>query len=173
MRKTLNLTGIKVGRLTVIKRTERPSNVKNKKSYWLCKCDCGNEKVIIGTDLKSGGTQSCGCLMIERIKEANTTHGMTNTRFYTIWRNMLSRCENSLDDSFEYYGQRGIKVSNEWHIFENFMKDMYKSYISFENINGEKSPTIDRVNVNGDYEVSNCRWATILEQNRNKRNSLH
>lgn len=171
MRQLDDLSGRNFGRLMVICRTEKPINVKNNKPYWLCECECGNQKVIKGSDLKSGNTQSCGCLMIENIKKANTTHGMYGTRFYTIWQDMKSRCNYSRNDNYAYYGGRGIEICKEWYSFNNFMIDMYDSYVDFENEYGKNSATLDRVNVNGNYEINNCRWATILEQNRNKRNS--
>lgn len=165
-----DLSGRRFGRLTVIKR-EVKSNVKNKKPYWLCRCDCGNKKIIKATELKNGKTQSCGCLKIEKIKESNTKHGMKGTRFYTIWQDMKARCNYVKNDNYKYYGARGIKVCEEWNLFDNFMNDMYDSYLEFERINGKDSATLDRIDFNKGYYKDNCKWSTVLEQNRNRRNN--
>ena len=134
---------------------------KRREIIWLCLCDCGNLRTSIGSRLTSGRVQSCGCLQKERTKEVNTIHGKSYSRLYSIWRNMRSRCTNSNHDSYPDYGGRGIKVCERWRIFENFLKDM-----------GEPPEmlTIDRIDVNGNYEPGNCKWATWSEQNLNKRN---
>src|SRR5690606_4264176 len=105
---------------------------KNKKSYWLCKCDCGNTTTIRSDGLTTGHAKSCGCLQKETVAnnvvEMNTIHGMSGSRFYNIYLKMKSRCHNETDARFNDYGGRGILVSDEWHDFEKFKSDMHESY---------------------------------------------
>ena len=152
-----DLTGRRFGRLTVI---EFAGKTKDRKTTWNCLCDCGNEKIIIGKNLKNGNTKSCGCLHAEKFK--HKTHGKRNTRLYRIWRNMLNRCELSSSSEYHRYGGRGITVCEEWHDFKIFY-DWAISHGYADDL------TIDRKNVNGNYEPSNCRWATQKEQVRNTR----
>lgn len=163
MPKRIDLTGEKFGRLTVISRDE---NDKYRCSHWRCRCDCGREKVISISNLRSGGTQSCGCLMIERTREKSTTHGMRNTRLYHIWISMKQRCNNRNNHAYKHYGGRGITICSEW-------LDKEKGFINFYNwamANGyADSLSIDRINPDGNYEPSNCRWANAQEQTDNRR----
>jgi hypothetical protein len=124
----------------------------------LCACDCGTKKRIRVDHLKSGATVSCGCVGKRNSAAAKTTHGMSKTRVFKIWLGIIDRCRNDRDGN---YGQRGIRVCDRWQTFENFYADM-----------GEPTTprhSIDRINVNGDYEPENCRWATATVQARNKR----
>lgn len=148
------------GRLTALKRVTVAG-----RSLWECICECGNTSYVGVTDLNSGKSKSCGCLR----KETMTKHGMYKTRFYKAWDNMRKRCESPSSVNYEYYGGRGITVCAEWKEFENFKTDMYESYLAHVEKHGEKNTTLDRVDVNGNYEASNTAWATMQEQSVNKR----
>jgi hypothetical protein len=128
---------------------------------WECICDCGKEVVVRGVNLSSGGSLSCGCYKTE----IKTKHKLAHTPEYQAWADMKSRCFNINIPSFKHYGGRGISVCSEWiNSFETFYKDM----------GARPSPdhSLDRRNVNGNYEPGNCRWATWVEQCRNQRNNL-
>lgn len=169
MPKRLNLIGQKFGRLTVI---SLHSIQDRHRVRWLCQCECGNKSIVITDNLRKGHTQSCGCLQIERIIKANTTHGLAKTKFYHIWKNMKARCYNQLNNRFYRYGGRGIKVCDRWlESFENFKNDMYQLYLTHIKQFDKKNTTIERKNTNGDYCPENCIFATQLEQGNNKSNN--
>ena len=159
MSKVIDLTGQRFGRLVVL-GFDKKSN--DRQYMWLCRCDCGDVVSVRGYSLRSGNTQSCGCLQKETNIKLRQTHGMTKTRVYNIWKSMRQRCSIPSTSGYKYYGGRGIKVCNEWQDFEPF----YKWAIS----NGyADNLTIDRIDVNGNYEPSNCRWITLKEQQMNTR----
>lgn len=166
------LNNIKFGRLTVIKETKKPSHLKRIETYWICRCECGEEIISGRNRLITNHTTSCGCLQKEKAGNVNRTHGMSNSRFFKTYNNMINRCIKENNPYYEYYGGRGIKVCDEWLTFENFMKDMYQSYLKFEEKNGEGTATLDRIDVDGNYEPNNCKWSTMKEQSRNKRNNI-
>lgn len=164
--KFVDMKGQTFERLTAIKF----DRLENGHTYWLCRCICGNEISTSNFLLLRGHTRSCGCLQIERTVKASTTHGMTHTKFHLTWKSMRARCLRKTDTGYPNYGGRGIKVCDRWlESFENFRDDMYPSYLEHAKIHGEKNTTLDRIEVMGNYEPSNCRWSTPKEQNRNTR----
>ena len=162
---TFDLTGQRFGRLSVVKLGEPkvlPSGQKMR--TWICICDCGKETTVYQQHLTRGDTKSCGCYVSECNKKRLTTHGETKTRLYKIWNGMRQRCMNENDQAYIRYGARGISVCKEWDSFLAF-KQWAISHGYRDDL------TIDRINVNGNYEPCNCRWADIIVQSNNKTNS--
>lgn len=132
--------------------------------HWkaFCKCKCGTLRGVNTINLTRGHSKSCGCLTIERIKAALTTHGMADKHpLYAVWLGMIARCRYANHIAYKNYGGRGIKVCDRWHKFENFLFGMGERPF--------KGASLDRINNDGNYEPSNVRWATRQEQNRYKR----
>lgn len=159
-----DLTGKRFGRLVVVKQAGRSNS---RKVLWLCLCDCGNEKVVMADHLRRGNTKSCGCLMEESRIINNTTHGLSNSNTYNVWRAMKSRCTLPSQKSFPDYGGRGICVCDEWmHSFES-----YYNYVSKLPHFGEDGYSLDRINNERGYEPGNVQYATRKEQANNRRSS--
>lgn len=158
----VDLTGKRYGKLTVIGIAE---DVVGKRKKWLCRCDCGNECVVLGYNLQSGHIRNCRECGFKALSEKRTTHGKRHEKIYYVWYDMIRRCEKETDKSYKNYGARGISVCEEWHdpckFFEWADKSGYKHGLE-----------LDRIDVNGNYCPENCRWITSLENNNNRRNNV-
>lgn len=145
--------GQKVGRLTLIEQ------VRERFLMWRVRCECGEIRVVYDSGLKRGDTRSCGCLKIE----LQTTHGASRSPTYQIWAQMLFRCNSPSAPKYKNYGGRGIKVCARWGRFENFLEDMGEA---------PRGLTLDRIDNDGNYCPSNCRWTDRSTQARNMRRSV-
>lgn len=154
--------GKKFGKLTVL---GKHSIDNRRKTRIKCLCDCNKICVVEISCLNSGHTQSCGCLHHEWVMDYNTTHGMTNNRFYNTWKNIKNRCLNEDDVQYHSYGERGIQIHPEWIDTPNNFID----YISQLENSNKSNYSLDRINNNGNYEPGNLRWATSSTQGRNRR----
>lgn len=150
------------GRLIVI---DYAGTNKGRHALWKCKCDCGNIIITTGNNLRSGNTESCGCMASERLVRRNTKHGESQTRLYKIWRGMHTRCENKNRPDSKYYVMRGVTVCDEWNSYETFrawsMENGYNDSLSIDRIDNDKG-----------YCPENCRWVTHKQQCNNRRNNI-
>lgn len=162
MAKLIDLAGQRFNRLTVIKRAE--NKIKGRGAYWLCQCDCGRKVVVRGSALKTS-TKSCGCLHSEMSRQRvlkRSKHNMAYTRLYKIWVGIKTRCYNIKCKIYKYYGGKGIQICEEW-------KNDFLAFYNWAILNGyDDSLSIDRIDNNDDYNPSNCRWSTDIEQANNK-----
>jgi len=159
MKQKVDYLNTKFGRYTVIKKLRGKGK---KDSLWLCVCDCGNVREVMGGNLRRGTSKSCGCLQKELIAKRTLTHGLSNTAEYYSYQSMKSRCYNEKTKEYPNWGGRGIVVCPRWlEGFENFFKDMGERPTS--------EHSLDRIDVNGNYCKENCRWGTDEQQHRNMR----
>lgn len=160
MGKALELTGQRFGRLMVVKRSKPNKGIN---TAWECLCDCGNTSVVTGPHLKSGHTKSCGCYQKEKISKASIKHGHSLNKkmspTYGSWSHMKTRCLNPNYSLFINYGGRGITFCKRWEKFENFLADMGER--------PEGGYSLERKDVNGNYEPSNCKWIPLGDQAHN------
>lgn len=156
-----NIIGIKYGRWIVVKEVEQGNNFARR---FLCKCNCGNYSIVLFSSLISGKSTSCGCYKKEenimRLSKPGRSINKKHTREYNSWSQMIQRCTNPNHDRYKNYGGRGISICDKWlKSFDEFLLDMGNA--------PSNHYSIDRIDVNGNYEPSNCRWATLTEQYRN------
>ena len=157
-----DITGQRFGNLVAIELAEPLiAESGNKYRRWKCKCDCGKTAIVLQSNLVHGRQKSCGCNHFEGVK----THGLSQTRLYKIWQGMKTRCQNVNSPAYQDYGAKGINVCDEWSTFEPF-----KDWAINNGYTDEL--TIDRLDYNGNYEPSNCRWATLKEQMNNKSDNI-
>lgn len=160
-----DITGERFGRLVAV---ERVGLDKRLNALWRCKCDCGGETIRAVSELHKRGNHSCGCLGKEHLKkmaENNRTHGMTGSRLLGCYKAMISRCYRQKDIHYHAYGERGISVCDEW-------RNNRQSFITWAINNGYRDDlTIERINVNGNYEPSNCTWIPMKDQYKNKQSN--
>ena len=159
MSKFINLTGLRFGRLTILKRE---NNSPSGQPMWLCLCECGKKKIIQGYHIRSGNTRSCGCLQKEIASMIKTQHGYGKTKIYKVWTIMIQRCVNTNNKEYHNYGKRNIRVCARWRKFKNFLEDMGEAPVGYQ---------IDRIDNNGNYCLENCHWVTPKQNSQNKRNN--
>ena len=167
-----NITGEKFGRLTAVEYVgDKEYKCGKKLSMWKCRCLCGKETIVSLSALRTGNTQSCGCLIKQWRKDftrSHIKHGDADSRLYVVWEQMRKRCNNPNDKSYKYYGAKGVSVCDEW-------ENNYSAFQKWAIENGYDSSakrgqyTLDRINPYGNYEPNNCRWITLKEQFRNLR----
>jgi hypothetical protein len=152
--KRIDLTGNKYGKLTVVSF----NGYFNRHTHWNCSCSCGGRTIATSNNLVRGNTLSCGCVQKERASKASKKHGLSSHRCYNVWRSMINRCEDHNNIMWHRYGKRGISVCKEWHVFENFIKDMGIP---------EPKVDIDRIDNQKGYSKDNCRWVSRKVNARN------
>lgn len=157
--KRRNLAGQRFGKLTAI---EPVRLLKSGSAVWKCLCDCGGYSSTASYNLLNGKTTACGCIHLALASKLNKTHGLRGHSAANSWYNMHDRCYDKNSKSYVNYGARGIKVEDVWHSLENFVKDMGDK---------PKGKTLERKDNNKDYGPGNCIWASVKEQNRNRRNT--
>lgn len=158
-----DLSQFRVGRLVARRRIVRPSS---EVTYWECMCDCGRPTVVTASNLKSGRTQSCGCIARERASRQLKTHGMSRTPEYFAWSQMRARCRDKKHQAYKDYGGRGIYVCPEWDRgFAAFLRDM--------GTRPTPKHSLDRIDNDGPYAPGNVQWATMTNQHNNRRRNRH
>jgi len=158
-------TGMRFGKLVVVELHCSKMVGHQKRVLWRCLCDCGRESIVHASSLSSGYTNSCGCIRVGIGKTINLKHGEAlKTKEYKAWAGAKSRCFDHGNHKYKNYGMRGITMCNSWLSYENFLRDMGRA--------PTKQHSLDRIDVNGNYEPGNCRWATSTIQANNKQNSI-
>ena len=169
-RSLIDRVGERFGKLTVVKRADdyiAPNGSQHVR--WLCRCECGNETIVDVCQLVGGKTVSCGCVHENNLRNGHRTHGGRKDRLYKVYANMKNRCYNKNSEDYKYYGGRGVCICDEWLNSYQAFKDW--AYFAGYDENADKGKcTIDRIDVNGNYCPSNCRWVDMLTQSRNRRN---
>jgi hypothetical protein len=159
MTRAKNITGERFGKLVVLKQIAPTQKVK--RTRVLCRCDCGKETEVNHWSVLSGHTVSCGCAKAGLFK---ASHGMRRTAIYNVWTHMKSRCQNEANQDYQHYGARGIKVCDRWQDFDTFYADMGDC---------PDGHSIERIDVDGNYEPKNCKWIPKAEQPRNTRRTRY
>lgn len=165
MAEKIDMTGRPIGRLLVLEECGRYANGE---VLWRCRCECGNEVIVSGSNLRNENTTSCGCYQRERAAEGHTTHGMSKTRLFSIWQDMLKRVgviKGASEKNKRNYQDRGITVCDEWLVFENF-RDWALSHGYSDGLE------IDRKDNDKGYCQENCRWVSRRENTNNRRNTI-
>lgn len=157
-------TGKRYGRWLVVALAGHTDKSPHR-SLWLCRCECGNERVLNSATLSDGASNSCGCLQKEAVSRANTTHGGSYSRLYKQWTSMKGRCQNPNDKQYSLYGGRGIFVCQEW--IDSF--DVFAKYVGEK----PKGKSLDRIDNNDGYRPGNVRWATSSQQLANTRRTIN
>jgi hypothetical protein len=162
--RAIDLTGHTFGRLTVMRFAGHQGN----KRTWQTYCACGNHIVVLGESLRSGNTKSCGCKKVDRAEGIKLRHGEARhndrTPEYRTWKGMVNRCECPTSSAFAKYGGRGVQVCRRW-------RDSYEAFLADMGRKPSAQHSIDRINPFGNYEPSNCRWATATQQRHNRRDN--
>lgn len=165
-----DLTGKKFGRLTVI-RFLQPQEREDSRRPWLCQCKCGNICQVEGNKLRSGHTQSCGCIINEKIGNLNKKYQYSNKRLYSVYSQMIERCTDESNAKYKNYGGRGITVCEEWREnYDNFAEWAFNS--GYDAKAKYNQCTLDRIDVNKGYSPDNCRWVSVTVQQNNRRNNV-
>lgn len=166
MGRKLNIKNRKFGNLYVL--NEEGKSIRGV-YLWKCKCDCGKIIIVGGSSLTCGNTKSCGCSRNNHIKNLTYNHGFCGTHFYKIWADMKQRCGIKTRKDFKWYGGRGITYDPKWKNFLGFYEDMYFKYRYAQINKGIKNPSIERENVNGNYNKENCIFIDVHNQGKNTR----